>query len=271
MSWYQGAEATFSRKPQPRSVLHLGSAGAQTLGPASQLVYTSLHQCSMWPAPSIWGAAPLLQWSLLPFSLLRLHRALCSCPVPCKDVTKTEEHHVTAELSPASSLFWWVSPGAAARGLVVHHVSHVTLYLKEQLSSFVDPGGRLCAGPLLLFAFSQSAWISLAGTPHAGLVPSRSPPSSRPSCGPSPELSLLCEEADSVQQSRDSETSSAPAAGASLFQASAWAESHMDMEAGTLWPPLPPSPLPCLPLLKCSPPDLPRSRLEPALDLSTHA
>lgn len=117
------------------------------------------------------------------------------------------------------------------------HVSHVTLYLKEQLSSFVDPGGHLCAGPLLLFTFSQSAWISLAGTPHAGLVPSRSPPSSRPSCGPSPELSRLCEEADLVQQSRGLETSSAPAAEASLFQASVWAESHVDVEAGTLWPP----------------------------------
>ncbi|CAI9179590.1 unnamed protein product [Rangifer tarandus platyrhynchus] len=59
------------------------------------------------------GATPFLQESLFSFSLLCLHHAFRSCPVPCKDVTKTE-HPVTAELSPASSLCWWVLPGAAA-------------------------------------------------------------------------------------------------------------------------------------------------------------
>lgn len=68
-----------------------------------------------------------------------------------------------------------------------------------------------------------------------GLMPSRSPPSSQPSCGPSPDLSHLCEE--TVQQSRGLESSTAPAAGVSLFQASAWAESRVDVEAGALCPP----------------------------------
>lgn len=70
--------------------------------------------------------------------------------------------------------------------------SHVTLYLKEQLS-FVDPGGRfLCAGPLLLFAFLNPPDFAWQAPLTLALCHPRSPPSSRPSCGPvSSNSSLL--------------------------------------------------------------------------------
>lgn len=140
----------------------------------------SLHQCSTWPHPSVWGQP-------------RFSRRV-SFPSPfCASIMLFVVAQYLVRMSLLNFHQLPASAGGSRQGLqqgpggTSSHVSHVTLYLKEQLFPFVDPGGRLCAGPLragplLLFTFSQSTWISLAGTPHMGLMPSRSPPSSRPSC-----------------------------------------------------------------------------------------